>query len=135
VTGGRPPLGPGLVEGLDASDEAKKRLKTVLETIGGARTVDEACEALGLSRPRYYQLVRAVLGAGAEALEPRPRGRPKAEVAEVPEVVTLRERVKALERDLLRKEVGNELATALSYVAERREVRLEKKTRKRRKPW
>jgi hypothetical protein len=46
---GRPPEGPKLVDRLEGPDESKKRLRAILETIAGKRTIDDVCEELGIS--------------------------------------------------------------------------------------
>ena len=45
---GRPPEGPGLVEKQEGSEPAKERLRVILETITGSKTVREACGELGM---------------------------------------------------------------------------------------
>ena len=45
---GRPPKRSRLVEGLDGSDQAKLRLKVILQTLTGECTVEQACEQLGI---------------------------------------------------------------------------------------
>ena len=56
---GRPCKGPNLVDGLDGSAEARTRLRIVLETIAGQRTVAEACADGSMSREEYLGWVRA----------------------------------------------------------------------------
>jgi hypothetical protein len=73
---GRRPSGPEYVDHLEGSAQAKQRLKVVLETLAGTCRVQEACQRLGISEPRFHQLRARVLEAALERLEPRPAGRP-----------------------------------------------------------
>ena len=73
---GRPPLGPGLVDALQAGEESKRRLKLILETLSGTVTIPEACEQLGLSEPAFHKLRAQWLSGAVELLAPRPPGRP-----------------------------------------------------------
>jgi transposase len=73
---GRRPSGPEYVDHLDGSAQAKERLKVVLETLAGTCRVQEACQRLGVSEPRFHQLRSQVLEAALARLEPRPAGRP-----------------------------------------------------------
>jgi hypothetical protein len=73
---GRKPLGPDLVEHLEGSQQAKQRLETILETIVGRLTIEQACKRLGIGSARFHNLRTEVLEAGLARLEPRPMGRP-----------------------------------------------------------
>jgi len=79
---GRPKKGPKLVEGLEGSGEAKKRLEVVLETVAGKITIEQACETLGIGRTAFHKLRARVLQTALEDLEPKPLGRPPREVPE-----------------------------------------------------
>lgn len=98
---GRKPAGPGLVDGLNGSDHAKERLRWVLMTMRGEATVEEACQALGIHRTRFYELRAEGLQSLLDLYEPRPAGRPR-KAAEDPRIEQLEqenERLR-LERDL-----------------------------------
>ena len=47
---GRKPTGTNLVEHLEGSERAKARLKAILETLSGQRSIPEVCEELGIQR-------------------------------------------------------------------------------------
>jgi hypothetical protein len=81
---GRRPGGPECVAGLDGSDEAKGRLKVVLEVVAGRCRVFEACQRLGISEPRFHQLREEALQGAVAALEARPAGRPRRTAVEEP---------------------------------------------------
>jgi len=71
------------VDRLDGSDEAKHRLKVILETLSGERTPESAWQELGIGKTRFYELRRRVLENALSGLEPRPPGRlPKDETPE-----------------------------------------------------
>jgi hypothetical protein len=91
----RPAMGPDLVHKLSGSEEAKARLKVILETVAGSRTVESACQELGLGRSRFFELRDHVLQAAMADLEPKPRGRP----AETPDPEALQQRLQELEAE------------------------------------
>ena len=115
---GRKPTGANLVEGLEGSERAKTRLKTILETLSGQRTIPEACEELGIQETMFHRVRSAVLQTALDRLEPRPLGRPPlpsnpqdAHVAELEEEnLKLRVELKAAE-------VRRELAVNLPRLA------------------
>jgi transposase len=65
-----------MVDGLEGSEQEKRRLQVILETISGEKTMDEAAEELGLSPARVYELRNQALQAAMKGLERRPAGRP-----------------------------------------------------------
>lgn len=75
----RPPTGPALVDTLDGSDRAKRIVRTLLETIAGTRTIDEAAIELDCNRAYVHALRDRLLTATIAAAEPRKSGpKPKA---------------------------------------------------------
>jgi len=72
----RPIKGAALVDGLDGSEEAKLRLKVILETVAGKQTIVEACEELGISPSRFHALREQVLQSMVHGLETKAPGRP-----------------------------------------------------------
>jgi|SRR5215831_16834242 len=77
MSAGRPPKGSGHVEGLEGGDAEKLRLRIVLETLSGERTVEQACAELGVSTSRFHELRHEALQAALDGLAPTPSGRPK----------------------------------------------------------
>ena len=98
---GRYPSGPEVVERLDGSDEAKQRLRVLLEVLSGRCRLKGACAQLGLKEARLEQLRRRALLGALAALEPRAGGRPRrrSEVT-AGQVEELRARVRELELEL-----------------------------------
>ena len=99
---GRIPSGPEYVESLEGSEQAKKRLRIVLETMTGRVRVQEACEILEISEQRFYQLREELLQAALERLESKRVGRPPRQAAGVAaeEPQQLREQVAELQMEL-----------------------------------
>lgn len=108
---GRKPSGPEYVDHLAGSEQAKERLKVVLETLAGTCRVQEACRRLGISEPRFHQLRQQMLTAALERLEPQPAGRKPA--AQTPEQTRLR----ALADELLAKDLELRAAQARAEIA------------------
>ena len=73
---GRPPLKLGHVDRLPGSDEARNRLRIILATLTGEKTIPEACAELRIGESRFHELRNEFLVKGVESLEPRPLGRP-----------------------------------------------------------
>lgn len=74
MTIGRPPLGPALVDTLPGSDRAKHVVRTILETIAGTRTIENAADALDCNRAYVHVLRERLLTATIAAAEPRKPG-------------------------------------------------------------
>lgn len=110
---GRPPKGPGLVEGLEGSGDAKRRLRLILETIAGTRSVSSACEELGIGEAAFHKLRNRTLQEAVEGLEPRPLGRPPTESEEDEHVMELEAKVETLSRELKAAQIREELAVTL----------------------
>jgi len=68
-----------LVRGLEASEEARRRVRVVLLTLLGQWRVQDGCDRLGIGRTRFQDLRRAMLQAAVEALECGAPGRPRAQ--------------------------------------------------------
>lgn len=111
---GRKPTGANLVEHLEGSERAKMRLKAILETVSGQRTIPDACEELGIQESMFHRVRSEVLQTALDRLEPRPLGRPPlpssphdARVAELEEEnLKLRVELKAAE---VRRELAENL--------------------------
>ena len=102
MTIGRPNKGVGHVEGLHGGEHEKVRLRLILETISGERSVQDACEQMGIKRARFAELRASTLQAACDELAPRRPGRPrKRDPARDAELERLRR-----ERDQLRDEVA-----------------------------
>ena len=94
-------MGPALADRVAASEQARTRLKVLLETITGDKTMDEACRALGIQKTQLFKLRARVLEAAAAALEPGPVGRPPQTVdPQAARIAELETRIKQLEVEL-----------------------------------
>lgn len=114
---GRHAIGPEYAERLTGSELACHRMRVVLETIAGTKRVTEACAELGICQQRFETIRQEAIQAGVAALEPRPAGRPRKEVAADAEAVRLRQRVDELEAELQAAQVQVELAATLPRLA------------------
>ena len=129
MAGGRPPGGARLVDGLDGSPGAKKRLRVILQTLAGERTVRSACQELGVSEAGFHKLRSSWMQDALGSLEPKPQGRPpKQKSPEEERSEELQSRVKTLEMELKAAHVREEIAVAIPYLA-RRHREGEKKTK------
>jgi len=113
----RPPSGPELVDGAEGSPDAKARLKVILETIAGTKTIAEACEALGIGEAAFHKLRTRVLEEAVEGLEPRKPGRkPKAKSAEEVRLRDLEDEVARLKLELKASRIREEIALTMSHL-------------------
>ena len=101
---GRPPAGPRIVEKLEAAPQAKRRLRTILETITGESTISDASARLGIRPARFYVIRDQAMQAAAERLLPRPSGRPRKQLTS--EERRIREDPAARTTELLRSVFG-----------------------------
>ena len=114
---GRPPAGPGLVEGLEGPEEAKRRLKVILETVAGSRPIAEACAELGLCEAAFHNLRKQALSAAVEGLAPRAPGRPRKDSdPEQQRIRELEEQNFRLKMDLQAARIREEIAIAMPHL-------------------
>ncbi len=114
---GRRPKGPKLVDGLDGSAEAKRRLQVILESMNGKWTVAEARAQLGLSEARFHELRTKIMQAALERSEPQPVGRPRHERApEQAQLAALEAQIRDLRIDLHAAQVREEIALVMPHL-------------------
>jgi transposase len=131
---GRKPMGPRLVHHLAGSELAKQRLEVILETIAGGLPIREACERLGISEARFYQLRTTVLEAGLSCLEPRPAGRPpQVESLDAARVAELTEQLEDAQWERQAAEVRAVIAQTLPQLQSDERVKKTTDRRRRRK--
>ena len=117
MTRGRPPEGPNLVEKLDAPEDDRRRLRVILETIAGQRTVASACEELGIGAARFHELRTQALQAAVEGIAPRAAGRPAQPVeATDPKVAELEAKVRDLDLELRASHVREQIALTMPHL-------------------
>lgn len=114
---GRPPLGARHVDSLKGSTESKRRLRVILQTLTGERSVGEACAQLEVSESRFHQLRREALEGALAGLDGRPSGRPPAEPPELSsKVAELESEVRELRVDLQASRVRTEIALSMPHL-------------------
>ena len=114
---GRPSLGPDLADKADGSEQAKVRLKLILQTIAGELSVVDACQQLGMSEARFHELRQQWIQDACAALEPKPLGRPKEKtIEEEVELLRLHRKNKKLKLHLRAAQIREEIAIAMPHV-------------------
>ena len=112
-----------LLRRIEASDQARERVKVMLLTLSGDWTVSDALDRLRISRTRFQDLRRRMLREAVWALEGRPTGRPRrAASSESATVSGLRARVDELTHELRVLRASLELAHSKAGAAVRRRV-------------
>ncbi len=108
---GRPNKGVGHVDAVAGSPREKARLRAILRTLGGERSVEAAAADLGIRSAQFAALRKRALQGAADALVPRPPGRPRlCDVEESEQVRELREEVARLRAEVARANVRAEAA-------------------------
>jgi transposase-like protein len=110
-------LGVQLVDSLEGSAPAKEKLKVVLETMVGTKTVSEACAELGLGETALRELRGQALQELVRLMEPRPPGRPKQEaLPREQEVAALQAENQELRLKLRGLQIREEIAVAMPHL-------------------
>ena len=131
---GRKPVGPALAERVSGSQQSRQRLEVLLETITGAKTMDEACRALGIEKSQLFKLRARMLEAAAASLEPGPVGRPPQPVdPQAARIAELEAQIKQLSLELAASRLREELAQALPKLVDETSPRRKKKERRQRR--
>jgi hypothetical protein len=125
---GRPPLGPRLVDALDIPGDTQKKLRLILETIAGQKTLAEAAQELSISETRFHVIRQEALLGAAAALEPGIPGRPPTQkLIAGDELDRLRRDVVDLKAAMAAAEIREEIAVLMPHL-----LRRAKKTNRRR---
>lgn len=113
---GRPVLGLGHLDRIEATPIARQRLELVLRSAVGNVTGQEAAEQLGLSEQRFSELRTRGLQCAAHGLEPGSPGRPRKTLSS-DEVTKLVEENRRLERENRQLRAEIELARVRTQLA------------------
>ncbi len=114
---GRRPSGAKLVKGTDGSEQARRRLKAMLETIAGQKRIAEACEDLGIGEAQSHKLRRKMIAGALASLEPAQVGRPRAGRAEVDEhAAGMQEEIRQLRIELRAAQIREEVALLMPHL-------------------
>jgi len=117
MTMGRPNKALGHVDGLEAGDLEKARLKAILATITGELSVQQACEQLGVGRARFAELRHKALIGACHGLAPGRPGRSRQhDVEDDQRVVDLEAENARLDGELRSASVRTELALAMPEI-------------------
>jgi hypothetical protein len=108
------------IDRLSGPVESKERLRVILETLTGERTVSDASERLGIIEARFHCLRQEALEGALSALVPRRAGRPPKVSDAVPARQTeLEEQVHDLQLELQAAEVRTEIALTMPHLLKR----------------
>ena len=100
-----------LMEQIEASEQARERAKTILDTLTRTVSVEAGCRTLKVGRTRFQDLRRRMLAAAVTALEEKPGGRPRVPIDPVCKRLTsMRHTIAGLEYELRKTEVQLDLA-------------------------
>ncbi len=109
---------------MQASTLAKRRLKAILDQIGGNFTVEQACAAMGVGESVFYELRAAVLEAAAQSLEPGRPGRPRIQQNEQDErLEALEDEMQLTRIELQAARLREEIAVSMPHVLAPRQTK------------
>jgi hypothetical protein len=126
---GRHPAGADLVDETEGSDQARRRLKVMLETISGEKRIPEACEELGIGEAQFHKLRRRMLEGALSTLEPSAPGRPKEKPGVDERIVRMQEENRQLKIELRASQIREEIALLMPHL-----VKVPEGQEKKRKP-
>lgn len=124
---GRPTKGSDIVTKFEASQEAEKKVRFVLETLAGKTSVKDAAAALGVSESRFHQIRDQLLAGMLDAAEPKSVGRPKKAPEEPQEVTDLKQKLAEVKLELHMSRLRELLGAAFPDLVRREEQRVKKK--------
>lgn len=105
-----------MAEKLEGPDGAKRRLKVILETISGTKTIDEAATEIGVGAARFHELRKEALQGALAALEPKPAGRPRTVEEPDPRIGELEEQVRDLTIEVKASKVREQIALTMPHL-------------------
>jgi hypothetical protein len=127
---GRHPSGIELIGADEGSEQARHRLKAMLETLAGQKRIGEACAELGIGEAQFHKLRRRMLEGALESLEPLASGRPPScSREESRELAARREEIEQLRWELRAAQIREEIALLMPHLLKAPEE--QKKTGKR----
>ena len=131
---GRKPSGPKLLKKFTAaSARARLRLRVILETLSGEKTIPAACAELGIGEAMFHRIRDQALAAGLDALEAKPMGRPRTTTTASPvELATLERENKDLKVELRAAAVREEILQSMPHLLTRKGRREKKRQTTRR---
>jgi transposase len=106
------------VDRLEGEDDAKRRLRVVLETLSGTKSIEAACEELHVSSSRFHEMRRQALQSALDGLAPGASGRPRrpGPDADPERLSTLEQEKQELEAELYASMVRTEIALAMPHL-------------------
>ena len=110
-------MGPELANGAEGSDEARRRLKVILETISGQKRIADTCEELGIGEAQFHKLRNKMLDGALSSLEPGMPGRPAAmnEAADG-RVAAMQDEIRQLKIELRASQIREEIALLMPHL-------------------
>jgi len=106
---------------LEGPEELKRRLRVILQTLTGERTVLEACRELGVGQARFHELRQQVLQGALDGIAPGRPGRPrKVETEEGGRVRELEDELDEMKVDLQAARVRTEIALTMPHLLRER---------------
>lgn len=110
-----------LIGNLEAETSVKAQIETILDVLGGRKTVADACRELGVSEATFHRMKEKALAAAAEALVPKAAGRPPKPPEAPTEVEELKRQLLLTRMDLEASRIREEIALVMPHLLKRDE--------------
>ena len=108
----------GHIQRLEGSQHAKTRMETLLLTLSGGCTIEEAQQRLQLSESQLHAIRQQWLQEAIALLEPRPRGRPaQQQIADLQQLAELQRENRSLRRELALARAAHEVQEVLATLS------------------
>lgn len=118
---GRKPTGTKLLDKFTASAQAQARMRAILETVSGQKTIPDASAELGIGEAMFHRIRAAAMQAALVSLEPKPMGRPRtATTATSSDAAALEQENQDLKIALRTAEVRAEIAGSMPHLLTRK---------------
>jgi len=116
---------------MEGSEQARRRLRVMLETISGQKRIAEACEELGIGEAQFHKLRQKMLKGALAMLEPSAAGRPPATNADEDErIAGMQEENRQLRIELRVAQIREEVALLMPHLVKVPEELEKKRNRK-----
>lgn len=119
---GRPQLGVEHVSKLDGAEDEKRRLRVILDTVSGTKTVEEACAELQIAASHFHRMRERALAGALFALAPKPTGRPAKQEAKSEREKQLERELQEVKIDLRASQIREQLALVMPHVLKRKKT-------------
>lgn len=116
MTRGRPILRSELVDHLGGSEDARRKMKIILQSVTGELDIETARIQVGVTKRTFHKLRVRAMQAALDSLEPQQRGRPRTNPQDNEELDRLKKEIEILKHTAHTSQVRQEIALLLPTI-------------------